>query len=398
MSGWDRDDSTAAAQCLARAREIAPLIAACAEETERRRRLSEPVVTALIDAGLYRMLQPRSQGGAELAPADFMAVIEEVAKADASFAWCLAQCTVSAMASAYLDRAVALEIFGPRGILAWGPPAPSQARSVPGGYRVTGKWNFASGCRQATWLGAHLPISEADGTPRRGKDGAPVVRSMLFPAASAEIFDVWQVMGLRGTASDSYAVTDLFVPEQHSVARDSEAERREAGPLYRLSSSNVYALGFGALALGVARGMLDAFLAAARAKPASGGAKRAMRDNNHVQFEIGRSEARLRAARAYLFGAVAAIWRKLLAGQELTDEDRIEMRLASTWAIHEAAKIVEVTYHLLGATAVFASGPFERRFRDIHTVTQQLQGRDAHYEGVGQILLGLEADIVFFST
>src|SRR5579863_8706826 len=137
-----------------RARALAPLISANAEEIERNRRLTEPVVSALIEGGFYRMLLPKSLGGGELPPAYFMAVLEEVANADASTAWCLGQCGVCAMVAAYLDPAIAREIFDPHpGILAWGTAA-GEAKSVEGGYRATWRWNFASGCRQAGWLGA----------------------------------------------------------------------------------------------------------------------------------------------------------------------------------------------------------------------------------------------------
>ncbi len=127
---------------LARVGAVAPAIEAAAGDAEQRRQLAPNVVNALIDAGLYRMLQPRFLGGGELPLADFMTVVEELAKADASTAWCVAQCGTCAMAAAYLDRDTAMEVFGPSdGILAWGPPAPSEARIVDAGYRVTVKWN-----------------------------------------------------------------------------------------------------------------------------------------------------------------------------------------------------------------------------------------------------------------
>src|SRR5439155_14682432 len=137
----------------------------------------------------------RALGGAELLPADFVPVIEEIAKADASTAWCLNQASGCAMTAAYLEPAAAGEIFGsPRGILAWGP-GPGKARVVEGGYRVTATWSFASGSHHATWLGCHVPIVEADGTPRLNRGASPVVRPMLFPNSNAKMTDIWRVGG-----------------------------------------------------------------------------------------------------------------------------------------------------------------------------------------------------------
>src|SRR3954447_26473904 len=147
-----------------RARALAPLIGREADEIERTRRLTGPVVSALVENGLYRALLPQNLGGAEAAPQVFMQMLEEVAKADASTAWCLGQCSVCAMTAAYLDADAAREIFNsPPGILAWGAIA-NEVQVVPGGYRASGRWEFASGCRQASWLGAHVRIMESDGT------------------------------------------------------------------------------------------------------------------------------------------------------------------------------------------------------------------------------------------
>src|SRR6266404_2200497 len=187
---------------LDRAREIAPMLAAAADEIEERRELPERIVKALIERGFFRMLLPRSLGGAELDPVTYVQVLEEIAKADPSTAWCLGQNSGCSMTAPYLDPAVAREIFGPpRGILAWGPELPGAGRgvAVDGGIRVTGRWGFATGSRHATWLGAHVPIFEPDGTPRLNPNGRPFVRTVLFPKTSAEIIDNWQVIGPRGT-------------------------------------------------------------------------------------------------------------------------------------------------------------------------------------------------------
>jgi indole-3-acetate monooxygenase len=370
---------------IERARTLAPLIAREADEIERARSLTEPVVSALIDNGLYRVLLPQSLGGAEAPPEIFMQMLEEVAKADASTAWCLGQCSVCAMVAAYLDADAASEIFNtPPGILAWGAIA-NEVQVVPGGYRANARWDFASGSRQASWLGAHVRIVEADGTARLKPSGAPEVRTILFPLTSATIYDVWDVIGLNGTGTDSYSVENLFIPEKFAALRDDPTALREHGPLYKLSTNIVFGLGFAAVSLGIARASLDAAIELARGKESVG--IRAMRENSAVQGQIGRTEGNLRAARAYLYATVTEVWRELTRTGDLNEDHRVALRLAATWTIHQAAAVVDTAYHMAGATAVFRANKFERRFRDMHAIAQQIQARDTHYEDVGKAVL-----------
>ena len=368
-----------------RARALQPLIAGDADEIERTRRLTPAVTSALIENGLYRALLPQSLGGAEAPLETFMQMQEEIAKADASTAWCLGQCSVCAMTAAYLDPDAANDIFNVApGILAWGA-INHQVQVVPGGYKASARWDFASGSRQASWLGAHVRVVEADGSPRRKADGSPEIRTILFPATSAVMYDVWDVIGLRGTGTDSYSVDNLFVPDKFAALRDDPTALREKGPLYRMSTNMVFSMGFGATSLGVARATLDAAIDLARGKTPQG--LKAMRENNAVQGLIGRTEATLRAARAYLYGTAAEVWRDLSRGDAITEQHRIALRIAATWTIHQSAAVVDTAYHMAGATAVFNTNKLERRFRDMHTIAQQIQGRDSHYEDVGKAIL-----------
>ena len=202
-----------AIEYIERARELGPKLQAGADEIERRRELPEPIVEALIDRGLFRLLLARALGGAELPPAGYVQVIEEVAKHDASTAWCLGQANGCTMTAALLGPEVAREIFGDRcGIVAWGPPGPAEARTVAGGYRLSGSWSFASGSHHATWLGAHVAILGEDGTPRLRPDGGPVIRTLLFAKARAKFADIWHVIGEKGLEPDPQTgQTILFV-------------------------------------------------------------------------------------------------------------------------------------------------------------------------------------------
>ncbi len=379
-----------------RARSLAPEIEASAEEIDRERRLPPRLVARLVEAGFFRMLLPRSLHGAELDPVTFAHVIEEIAKADASTAWCLCQASGCSMVAAYLPPDVASEIFGsdPQAILAWGPGPDARAVAVDGGYVVTGNWSFASGCRHATWLGGHCTIYERDGVPRHRGDAAPEVRTMLFPAADATLVDIWQVSGLRGTGSDAFLVSDLFVPHERSVAWRDPAERRQPGPLYCFPIVSLYASGYAGVALGIARSTLDAFVELARDKTPRG-MSRPLRDNALIQSQVAQAEAHLGSARLFLLASLDEIWRAVGRSGAITLAQRMRIRLAVTYAIHQAKHVVDSAYHAAGATAIFTSGAFDRRFRDMHAVTQQLQGRQAHFETVGQFLLGLEPDTAF---
>ena len=220
-------DQRVMADCVANARALAPALAAAGARIEAGRELPPDIVDALHEARLFRMLVPRSYGGDEVSPIAFMAAIEELAKADASTAWCVAQTSVCSTISSSLKPAVAAEIFknDPRGVLAWGPSTSKNAKAVaePGGFRVSGEWPFASGSRHATWLAAHSFIYETDGSLRHDAAGEPVQKTFVVPRHSAVIKDVWHVIGLKGTGSDTYALTDVFVPEDHAVAHHVDA-------------------------------------------------------------------------------------------------------------------------------------------------------------------------------
>ncbi|MGE0253314.1 MAG: acyl-CoA dehydrogenase family protein [Alphaproteobacteria bacterium] len=373
-------------EIVARARALVPAIVAAAPRIDAARELPADLLAALHAAGLFRLLLPRSLGGSELHPVALFEVMEAVAAADASVAWCLAQASGCSMAAAYLAPDAARRVFGGSGaVLAWGP-GHGEAVPVDGGYRVTGVWNFASGGRHATWFGGRCRVA---GTDRE--------RTVLFPRAGVTLTDVWDVIGLRGTGSDRYAVTDLFVPDEHGFGPDytlvpeHDTPRYADGTLYRLPAQSVYGCGFAGIALGIARGAMDAFAALAREKSPRGGAP-TLREDGVAQFDYGRAAARVAAARAFVLEAANRLWDDVERDGAFTLDHRMTIRMAVTHAIHEAKDAVGAVYHHAGTTSVFASQPFERRLRDANTVTQQLQGRLAFFQLIGRHLLGLEPD------
>jgi alkylation response protein AidB-like acyl-CoA dehydrogenase len=381
---------------IARAEAVRSAVSAASGEIESTRRLPPALLDKLHEAGLFRLLLPRSSNGIETDPLTFFHVIETIARADGSTAWCLSQAGGCAMAAAYLDLPVAQAIFGndPRAVVAWGPGPKVKAIECDGGYRVTGVWSFNSGGRHATWLGAHSPIYQADGTPKLDADGRQQERTMLVRTEDVQWTDIWNTVGLRGTASDQFELNDFFVRSDHSIIRKFDQECRESGPLYRMGSGTCYQVGFAGVACGIARGALDIFIDMARHKVARG-SKSTLRDNAVIQSNLAQAEANLRAARSFVLQSMADIWKHLSAGALITVEQRVTIRMAATHAIHKAREAVDFAYTAAGATVIFENHPLERRFRDIHTVTQQLQGQLHHFETVGAWIMGADADLTF---
>jgi alkylation response protein AidB-like acyl-CoA dehydrogenase len=232
-------------------------------------------------------------------------------------------------------------------------------------------------------------VFEPDGRPRLDAGGMPVDRTFIFPKSSVTMIDVWQVIGLKGTGSDSYSASDLFVPERHSMTAfgRNPGERRERGPLYQFTVFQLFGASFASIAIGIARSTLDAFVELAKSKTPFG-ARYVLRDNAVIQSQIGMAQSQIASARVFLHHALNDIWDGARGGG-ITVEQRIQLRMASSHASHLAKQVVDTAYHAAGATAIFESNPFERRFRDVHTVSQQVQSHFAVFEAIGQYYLGL---------
>jgi alkylation response protein AidB-like acyl-CoA dehydrogenase len=379
---------------VTKARDLGAAIVAAADELERTRRIPASLMAQLHASRLLRMLLPRSVDGDQVDPSTYLAAIAELSRHDGSIGWNVFVANSSALIAPFLELDVARQIFGdPKTVVAWGPPNACKATAVDGGYRVSGTWDFASGCRQANWMGVHCPVVERDGNLRRDSRGQTVIRSLLFPVSEATLLDTWNPIGLRGTASDSYSLNDLFVAERFSSTRMEPALRRDRGPLYAFTQQGLYAVGVAGVAFGLARAMLDEFVELAGRKAPRYLSRLA--DNAVVQAEVARAEASLGATRAYLVDTLDTIYAHADDVEPIDITDRARVRLASTHAIHAALEVADFTYKAAGVDAIFPGSPFERRFRDIHTVSQQIQSRSAHYEAVGRILLGTIPEVFF---
>jgi indole-3-acetate monooxygenase len=372
------------------ARKLVPLIRSCADQTEADRELPRPLFEALADAGLFLLALPRALGGAEIDLPTYVQVLEEIGKADASTGWVVNQCAIFATYAARMPRDIARSIWidTPRSVVANTPVATARGVMVPGGYRVTGRQGFSSGCRHAAWLAARALIFE-DSQPRL-KDGQPEERYLFVPAAEAELLDTWHVRGMRGTGTHDFAVNDVFVPLERTVLQ-AGAPLLETGPLYQIPRSLLFASADAAVAMGVARSCLDAFLELAGAKtPRLMHAT--LRDQPMVQAAVGHCEAKLRSGRAFLTDAVGEIWTEATSTGAVTLDRRATLRLATTHAIRLAVDVVDTVYNAGGVTTIYEGNLIQRHFQDIHVISQHLQGRLSHYELIGKYALGLKID------
>ena len=333
-------------------------------------------------------------GGEQVEPWIYVAAIEEISRHDASLGWNMFVANSSALIAPFLPLKSARAIYGdPRGLISWGPPNEHKLLAVAGGYRVTGEWHFSSGSRQANWVGAHGNVVKSDGSLRLNRFGRPTVRTVLMPKTQTQPIRNWHTLGLRGTASEGYRCADVFVPEAFSGTREDPTLRRDRGPLYAFTMQGLYACGVAAVALGIARAMLDAFIELAAAKTPRYLARLA--DSPSVQSDVARREADIGSARAWLVAILKDVHDRADQIEPIASADRVQVRLACTHAIHQAEKTANWVYKAAGTSAIFPGTPFERRFRDIHTVSQQIQAREAHFEAVGRILFNGDPDGTF---
>ncbi len=372
------------------ARKLVPMIQSCADEIEAERELPRPLFEALADARLFHLALPRALGGAELDLPTYVQVIEEIGKADASTGWIVNQAAIFATYAARMPHDVARSIWidTPRSIVSNTPLASAQAVVVPGGYRVTGRQGFSTGCRHAAWLAAHAQIVD-NGQPRL-EHGQPETRYLFVPAAEAELLDTWRVRGMRGTGTHHFAVNDVFVPAERTVPSVT-APLLETGPLYRIPRTLLFASGDAAVALAVARACLTTFFELAGAKTPRA-MQALLRDQSMIQVNVGQAEAHLRSGRAFVTETVHEVWSDVTSTGTASVDHRAALRLATTHAIRLAIQVVDSAYNAAGATAIYEGNPLQRHFQDIHVISQHLQGRLSHYELVGRHWLGLPVD------
>ncbi|MBT3943820.1 MAG: hypothetical protein HOC77_05815 [Chloroflexi bacterium] len=371
--------NTDSAEYIEKARHFADQAASRVEEIDEGRRIPADLAGEMADAGLFRILVPKSLGGAEIDHPSFVEIVRIFARADASTAWCVNQNNIFSTDSSRMPLEAAQTIWGEqRGIVTNGPPS-GNAVAVPtdGGYRLSGHWDFSSGSSHSTWLAARTAVQGVKGEPR----------SFLVPKSDATMLDTWQVNGLRGTASFSFEINDVFVPDNFTYLESDPP--RDPGPMYVMQKAPLFPIGFATISIALARACLDdaTKLAVEKTQRAVGGA---MIERSTVHRQIGETEAILRAADTYLRSTTAAAWTSAQDHSEIDMDKRIDVRIAATYAIRQASAVVDSAYEMFGSDAVFKRNKLQRRYQDMHVIAQQLQGRATNYETGGRYFLGLD--------
>jgi len=383
-------DTTGAAGIVDAAKALQGELAARAAEMDAVRRLPADLAETMAASGVFRLVTPASLGGHEAGPRVFVETVETLSVANASAGWCCMIANTSALNAAYMAPEEAAAVFADPMVIAGGVFAPmGRAEAVPGGYRVTGRWQWGSGSANCAWLGGGCTVWE-EGELRRLPNGAPDTLMAVFPAADTVLHDTWHVMGLKGTGSGDLEVSGLFVPEGRCVRLASDRPR-EPGALYKFPAFGFLSLGVSAVALGNARGALDAFRELATAKKSQGSAK-TLAERQSVQAAYAQAEAGWRAARALLFAEVDRVWEIAQQADEIPMEARADLRLACTQATRMGADVCRTLYELGGGAALFETSPLQRQFRDAQAITQHIVTAPATWELTGRILFGLPTE------
>jgi len=373
---------------VAAATALTPCIQAARDELEALRRVPPALAETLSRAGLFQLYLPRAMGGPELPPLTVFRVIEELSKADGSVGWCTMIATAESLFAGWLQPDVGRAMFGqpPDARIAGSLRPEGKAYPVDGGYRVSGRWDFASGVHHANWLMCTCLVMDGE-APRRTPAGVPETRVLMVPAEKATIVDTWAVVGMCGTGSHDFVVEDVFITASHTFSFANPAG--VATPLYhpRLLFVTTWTATV-ANALGIARGAMDAFIElATRAHSTS--SPTLLRERPLIQTRVAEAEAILSAARAYVIDAVGTAWDAVCAGQPDLDQAIAQARLAITHGMHEAVRAVDQVFHAAGTNAVYRKNRLERYFRDVHAAVQHAAGLSVHFEGAGKVLLGL---------
>jgi len=366
-------------------------IAARAAEIEANRFLPQDIARRFAEAGLYRLCIPEVYGGREAHPAVLVETVERLARADGSAAWCVFIGSTSGLVAGFLAPDEARAVFGDplaitAGVFAPRGKAVHATENGVAGYRVSGRWQWGSGSRNASHISGGALIMGDDGKPEMAAEGIPQNRMMMFDAADVTLHDTWDVSGLCGTGSTDFEVKDLFVPASRAVSLISD--KPLARPLYCFPTFGLLGIGIAAVALGLARGSIDTLIDLAGGKTPQGSTKPlALRAK--AQLDVSAAEALTRSARAWLMETTEAAWDAAVEKGEMTVAHRRDLRLATTHAVQSAVRAVDLMYTLAGGSSVYRNSPLQQQFRDVHVATQHMMVSDATYELTGRLLLGV---------
>jgi alkylation response protein AidB-like acyl-CoA dehydrogenase len=374
--------------------DLLPQIRARREEIEEARRLPKDLVEDLVGTGVFRLGFPAALGGDDATAADMMRAFETVAAADGSTGWCVMIGAGGASLAGMLPEAGAEEVFAdPSRPTAAAVPPQGAAVRANGGFRVSGRWRFASGITHVDWVAAGCVILY-DGQPRMTPMGLPEVVWAWLPVSEIEILDTWHVSGLCGTGSNDFAATDVFVPE-HRTFHLFDATNHRPEPVVRMPGVAQFAGQVASVGLGIARAAVDELVELAGQKtPTMSTTSLASKATIHV--EVARLEARLSAARSFLYDATEEVWEAVAAGAEVTPRQNARLRLAACQAAEAAARVAHRVNTIAGGTSLYLASPLQRHARDADAVTHHFVVSPPVLEDVGRVLVGLEPSTPIF--
>jgi alkylation response protein AidB-like acyl-CoA dehydrogenase len=381
---------------LERVQRLAPVIREHADRGERERHLADPVVQVLQDAGLYRMLVPRTLGGLQVDPLTLYHVVEAVARVDGSTGWCLFINGCAPISTAFLRNEAAEAIYGQSAPTLLSGTVFPNGRAVPrpGGYLVSGRWAYASGCWHSTWHLAFCNIY-ADGStqPRANPAGRPEVMVVHFPRAQMQILDTWDVSGLSATGSHDVVVEEVFVPDAFVWQMGPQAPRGPhfGDPLYRFPFPAFFSWPMAAVALGIAQRAIDEITEVSPHKTPRQ-ATGTLHEQPLFHMQLAQAVALVHSARAWLHEVITTVWEKTVRSEEVSLAERATFLLAATNATRSAAAAVELAYAAGEGSANYRRSPLQRQLRDIHAVTQHVSTAPKQYAASARMLLGWPPD------
>ena len=384
-----------AEEILASAARLSGELAERASEVETNRFLPQNIAQKFVEAGFYRLCLPKECDGFEANPRLLVEVVEKLAQGDASPAWCVMIGATTGLLAGFMPPDDAKAVFGAPDTISAGVFAPRgkavrEVRDGVAGYCATGRWQWGSGSRNATWIAGGCLIMGEDGKPEMAPEGVPQNRMLIFPAGDVTLLDTWDVSGLNGTGSTDFEVKDIFVPEARAISLISD--KPLSRPLYAFPTFGLLSIGIAGVALGAARGAIDDLVEIAGAKKPQGSSK-ALSERAKAHLDMSEAEALLRSARAYLYEAIDTAWEAATAQGEITVDHRRDLRHASVNATKSAMRAIDLMYTLAGGNSVYRSNALQRRFRDIHVATQHAMVADTTYELTGRLFLGVPTNI-----
>lgn len=368
--------------------ELVPTVVARSAEVEAARRLPEDLVAQLKAAGLFRMFVPRSHGGEELDLLSGLEVLEALGRADGSTGWTVMLGSESPHLFSLLPRPVFDSVYakGPDVIFGGAFAPQGQAEQVKDGWRVTGRWNFATGSTHCDWLFGNCVLMK-EGKPLPGPvEGVPQVRAMLFPASEVRIIDNWSVLGLRGTGSHDLALEAAFCPAELSIDI-FQGLANVPGPSFVMPVVHC-GLHMGAVAVGIAQGAVDDTLEWATSGRKRLYARAPLSESPVFHLHLGRAETTVRAARAALRDVAARFWEACQQGPEAAAQACPQVMATLSWVAESTSAAVDACYKVTGGNAVRDSSPLQRRFRDMHTLAQHGAISEGWFIQLGGAMLG----------